>query len=429
MGFTVFRGAGNGDLMILGWSGTGITLRVSPTTRRPSVGFLDSQTTAQLTSPAGAPGIPYAYSVAYPGPPGIIPAQHFRVSPASLATIHENYYQHTPSTGSWCTIGGSVLPDGAFDFGCLYFPFRLPATQTQYLSAGPRMAWQTHYGPSLSSLTGGQGDRIWTPRAGQQKTDNWNAYPLHPQPDVQPLHGSLGAEFPAYPAAFRAGNMLTVHTAPFSDNYPGHLGTGFSTGNGAKISGSYAIYQNGTQIAHGSPIDGIEPVRLSAKPSAITFALTASRQGRLFPFSSQTTTTWTWRSAPQHTATVPKTWACGLTQTGYQRHCAVQPMMTLDYHVAGLALNGTTTAGPQTINLSAGHLELAAATRVTGAKAEVSFNGGHTYQAARVTTEGCGHFRVSFTAPAGAGVTLRVSAIDAAGGSISETILGAYQTA
>ncbi len=425
---TVFRGAGNGALFISSWSGSGITLWVNPTTSKPSVGFLQTQTAAQLTSAPSVPGTPYAYNLAYPGPPGIIPAQHFQVSPGSLATVRENYYQDVPSTGSWCTIGGLVLADGAFDFSCQYFPFRFPGTQTQYLSAGPNLIWQTTYAPSRTSLTGGQTDRVWNPRPGQQVTETWNAYPLHPQPDVQPLHGRLAAEFPAFPAASRAGNTLTLHSTPFSDNYPGHLGTGFSAGNGAAISGSYAIRQNGTLIAHGSPIHGIPSVRLSAKRSVITFTLTASRQGPLFPLSPQSTTTWTWRSAPQPAATLPSSWACGLTRTGYQRHCAVQPMLTLGYQVTGLALNGTTPPGPQTISLTVGHLQLAPATQITSARAEVSFNDGHTFQAATVTPQGRGRFRLCFTAPARADVTLRVNATDTAGDSVTETILRAYGT-
>jgi hypothetical protein len=79
----VWRGAGNGDLVGHGWSGSGISLWVNPTTSKPTVGWLQTQTAAQLTSPPGASGTPYAYNLDYLGPRGIIPAQHFDVSPAS----------------------------------------------------------------------------------------------------------------------------------------------------------------------------------------------------------------------------------------------------------------------------------------------------------------------------------------------------------
>jgi hypothetical protein len=427
--FTLFRGAANGDLFISNWVRFGGTsLWVSPTTSKPTVGTLDSDTAAQFTSPSGNSGAPYSYNLAHPGLSGLIPVQHFDVSQASLATVVENYHQDVARTGSWCTMGGNVMPDGAFDFSCRFFRFRLPATQIQYLSTGPTAVWQTSYGETPAVTAGGQIDVFRSFRPGQRVTQDWNAYPLHPQPDVQTLHGSLGMRFPGVPAAFRAGNMLTLSPAPFSDNYPGHFGTGFTGGKGVKVTGSYAVYQNGTQIAHGDPRHQIPPVRLSARPSVIKFTLTASRQGPLFRFSPQTTTTWTWHSAPQPTATVPHTWSCGFTKTGPSQDCAVQPMMTLNYQVAGLAPNGTTAAGPQTVNLTVSHLPLAKATAITGASAQVSVNDGHTFRAATVTPLGGGRFRIGFTAPARASVTLRVSATDAAGGSVTETILRGYGT-
>jgi hypothetical protein len=52
----------------------------------------------------------------------------------------------------------------------------------------------------------------------------------------------------------------------------------------------------------------------------------------------------------------------------------------------------------------------------------VSFDGGTTWRRASVTGTGPGRFVATFTAPAGSLVTLRASARDAAGGSVTETI-------
>jgi hypothetical protein len=57
----------------------------------------------------------------------------------------------------------------------------------------------------------------------------------------------------------------------------------------------------------------------------------------------------------------------------------------------------------------------------------VSFDGGRTWHPVTVTGHD-GSYTATFTAPAGATVSLRTSASDAAGGSISETITDAYQT-
>jgi len=58
----------------------------------------------------------------------------------------------------------------------------------------------------------------------------------------------------------------------------------------------------------------------------------------------------------------------------------------------------------------------------------VSFDGGRTWRPAQVRATGHGRFRAVFTAPRSAGVTLRVTAADSAGNSLSETITRAYQT-
>jgi len=58
----------------------------------------------------------------------------------------------------------------------------------------------------------------------------------------------------------------------------------------------------------------------------------------------------------------------------------------------------------------------------------VSFDGGTTWHRAKVTGTG-GSYTATFTAPAGAKVTLRAKAADAAGGSVAESITSAYQIA
>ena len=72
------------------------------------------------------------------------------------------------------------------------------------------------------------------------------------------------------------------------------------------------------------------------------------------------------------------------------------------------------------------HLQLARAANVTGATVPVSSDGGKTWRAARMTGRAGGYAAV-FRARPGARVTLRTSALDAAGGSVTETITRAYQ--
>jgi hypothetical protein len=426
--FEVIRGGLHGTAGSASWLNIGLTVWVSPTERKPTVGTLRSFTSGQLTSPANAAGASYAYDLDYAGPDGTIPAQHYVVRPASLATITERYYQDVRTTGTWDELGGVPLQLEGLIFA-LDLPLQLPGTQTQYLTPGLWTNSYTEFNPVNSFPWGGQGDDSFLTRsAGQHQIVEWNRYPLHPQPDVSP-GGPGGRLSPLIPSAARSGNTLRLLITPFSDNQPGHLGAGFSAGPGATTSGSYQIDQNGVQIARGNPAKGISAVRLSPRPSLITFTLNAARTGR-FPLSTSSQTVWTWRSVRQPVARLPQDWYCSYSVTRQQielrRQCAVQPMMTLSYQVQGLTLNGSVPPGDQVIDLSAGHIQLAKASAITGATAEVSYNDGQTWRDATVTATGGGNFRIAFPAPGGVDVTLRVTATDSAGGSIKETILRAY---
>jgi hypothetical protein len=407
---------------------SGISLFVSPTTAKPTVGGLRTYTSATLTNPPKAKGTPYFYNLDFQGPDGIIPAQHYVVTPAELATVNEVFYQDVTSVGGWNAFGGFAgqLAGGLF---AEVLPFSLPAEQVQYFSAGPGIAWQFDYVANENSFAFCPCDAWRTLPAGGQLTEDWNAYPLHPQPDVQLLTGTLAAEAPQYPSAFRVGNVLNLDETPFSDNYLGHTGAGFYGPFGGVMVDSYDVYQNGKRIAHGNPAtNGVPPVTVSSKPSAIRFVLNAGTWGSQYPLSPASSTVWTWTTRADPAARVPDSWYCEYNPiNGNVGHrCAIQPLLTLDYQVQGLSLTGHTAPGPQTVDVSVSHVQLAAASAITGLSAAYSLNDGQSFQPAAVTAAGGGLFQVGFSAPAGTDVTLRVSATDAAGGTITETIVRAY---
>lgn len=421
--FAILRGEGSGGPFGFSQGVSGLSLWVNPTTRKPTVGTLSTFTMITKLSPAGAsPG--YAYNLDFPGPDGTIPAQHFTVPAASLATVTENYYDDVATKqGGWVAFGGTrrQLQGGEL---LLILPLAMPQAQTQYFTAGPQMQWANESFTALNSVFDATSDVFRSYPRGATQSQDWNRYPLHPAEGTQPP-GTSSASLVLVSAA-REGNTLLLSPVPFSDNQPGHLSEGFFNGS-AKVTGSFAVDQNGTQIAHGDPRNGIPGIRLSARPSAIRLVLSASRSARPFRLSPASRTVWSWRSVRDTSARVPGTWFCSFTRTfTLDRRCAVQPLMTLDYLVQGESLSGLTAPGPQVIALTVGHLQLGASPAIRGATAQVSFGNGKTWQQATVTAQGGGQFQVGFPAPAGATVTLRVSATDAAGGSITETITRAY---
>jgi hypothetical protein len=396
---------------------------VSPMTDKPRVGTLQAYAAAALGSPSTVKGTPYDYNLVYADAPGVIPAQHYQAQASSLAAVTERYYQDvTPATG---------FLEAAADFqdqGTGWFwPVTVPGTQVQYFSTASNLAWLGEYWyyvgsfTSSSPQTSSQADLNYRVLSAGSQVVDWNEYPLHPQPFFS--YGGFPAdEFPLVPSAIRTGNTLSVNVSPFSDNQPGHVGDWPNSGS------TYQIEQNGTVISHGSANDGIPSVTLSAKPSVVGVTFGLNRTGPSFRLSTSTQTTWTWKSAPDPSATVPPSWGCTITLFSQpSRQCAVQPMMTLDYHIRGLGLNGAAPAGAQQITLNAGHIQLATATKITAATAQVSCNAGKTWAKATVKSAGSGNFTITYSEKSGCLVTTKVTATDSNGGSVSETIDNAYQ--
>jgi hypothetical protein len=422
-------------------AGPNVSLWVNPVSRRPSYGTLRVFTSAQLTSPPGQ-AIPYAYTLNFASPAGTIAAQHFTVGRSSLATVSERYLQDVNSVGGWQTEGGTPYQLNTSVIESLDLPQRLPARQVQYISAGPAMLWRTSYSEyrtvAAGQAPGGQTSAARLLHAGQRLTRTWGALPLHPAPNVVfPHTGALLVRS----SATRAGNELSLDVTPFSDNQLGHTGAGLIDEFPGKIndvSGSYALYQNGTKIAGGDAVratGGFGDVQVSAalaaRPSLIKFVLSASRASAHYHLSATSRDVWTWHSRPEPGATIPAPWVCNFASgaPATDRRCAVQPMMTFRYHVAGLGPDGATTPARQAITLTAGHIQLAPRTPVTRASVHVSFDGGKTWTQAQVRPLGGGRFGVTFTAPASAQVSLRSTARDSAGNGLTETILDGYKTA
>jgi hypothetical protein len=432
---TFRRTAANGDVIAFGVDTVPFNppLWTNRTTRPVTVGTLRTITTGYLTSPAGA-SRPYQYDLAFAGPSGVIGPQRYVVRQASLATVHASFFQDGASTGGWAAIRFFAFELSKITI--LYadvFPFQLPRSLTEYFSAGRSLFWSNRYWQSYANFDGGQADGTRTFVPGEVTAQNWNAYPLHPSPNVS-VPGSASASV-TLPSASRAGDTLWLDVTPFGDNTPGHTGDGFFRspfGISGRFTGRYELDQNGKPIASGDAVraTGGQPdlllhARLSRAPATIRFRLSATRTGSIYRLSTASQTVWTWRSARHRGARVPAGWICpNLTFS-----CSVEPMMTLLYQVRGLAVNGSAPAGRQLIQVSAGHLQLAKAARVTGATAQVSVDDGRTWRPATVTPAGGGRFDVAFTAPPRAFVTLRVHAADAAGGQITETITRGYRTA
>ncbi|HET7016472.1 MAG TPA: S8 family serine peptidase [Streptosporangiaceae bacterium] len=425
--FDLLRTGGSGPAADDSFEGVGLRLWVNTTKVRPTVGKLSEFLDQQLVSPAKTRGTAYEYDIAKAILTGLIPPQHFTVRPASLATVNARYIQDVTSSGSLFRVG--TFPQQEHELiGALLNPFTMPHHQIEYMTGDPSVQWLSGTGQIYGFSFGGELDAGRTFHAGEVTDENWNAYPLSPQPEVN-LAGTANFSN-VQPSADRSGNTLILDVSPYGDSQPGHDGPDFA-------GGSYRISENDKQIAHRrlgrNFLDSgvTAQARLSGRPSVVKVALNVSRPLKSYPLSPTVHAVWTWRSARQPHAVLPKGWTCrlsgfiGVPDAG--RHCAVQPMIMLHYVVAKLGLNGRTGPGRQQIAISASQLPLARVSAITSLAVQVSFDGGKTWRPARLSRTGNASYRATFNASAGSYVTLRARATDAAGGSVTEILKRAYQ--
>ncbi len=402
--FVIFRRPRTGPLQSFGfanfrWLGGNAPIWVSPTgkaSKRPSIGSMATVVDQRLAGPARA--APYEYDLAYQNLTGRIPSQRYVVRAASLAVIKARYYLARHG-GFLSRVSNFPIQQGSLAFS--YDPANVPGTRTIYSSAGPDLIWITSLYTAAGRYPGTliQTDPARIYRSGQQVTENWNAYPLHPTPNVDVI-GS-GGEFGTLPSASRSGNTLSLDFTPFGDNTPGHVGAGFSNQSGtSKTTGTYEVDQNGKKISAGDAMaaaGGAPDLRLnvplSPARSTIKFSLTAALGGRNSAGtpSDQSQTTWTWVSTHESGHHLPVGWFC----PDLEPSCRAEPLLTLGYSIPDLSAHGLTRPGRQLINLTVGHLQLVKAAKITRATVQVSIDDGRTWHSAKAKATGAGRFRAA----------------------------------
>lgn len=109
--------------------------------------------------------------------------------------------------------------------------------------------------------------------------------------------------------------------------------------------------------------------------------------------------------------------------------CQILPVLTVSYRLAGLSTMNTSTQPVQTLALDIGHEhfgQFGPHVAVTHAQVSVSTDGGTTWNDAP-TVGADGHYVASWHNPvAGTSITLRVTANDAVGGTIAQTVTNPY---
>ncbi|MDT7845665.1 S8 family serine peptidase [Streptomyces justiciae] len=256
----------------------------------------------------------------------------------------------------------------------------------------------------------GMRDLPHTYRPGQRGTERWFSGPVRPSIPV-------GAPWPSV----RHGDTLSVHIPEFTDSAPDHwsfaevadFGGGIGARDGQEPVSDTAeavLYRDGEQVfssQHGMWGD----VEVPGGAADYRLDLRTSRTSDDWRFGTGTRTSWTFSSATETEETE-------------------LPLLQVDYAVPVDAGNAVGPQRRHTVGIGVRMQDGMAAPRGVSVRLETSYDDGRTWTRARTTRVSTGGFTATVERPSrvhgDAAVTLRVTATDAAGNSVRQTIDRAY---
>ncbi|MBV9853232.1 MAG: S8 family serine peptidase [Streptosporangiaceae bacterium] len=375
-------------------------------------------TAFRLISPAST--APYVYDLYHSLGGRVPPSLTYTVTPAqqaTLARVSERFYALNGNTapmeenryGLTATgflaiqnnvqvAGGQTLTGGS--------------ARTDYLSTEAGIGWNQEVSPPFT-LNGQNDLGVWTIEVpgfehyapGSRRTADWARQPFRPGPYSAT---GLSLSYCAPQPTTRSRGDIHVELVDLQDLPDGYDCLGGPNGVIpwlAATSRTMRLYRDG-RLAGSA---GSSVADFTVPAAAASYRLTyADNTSAALPVSTQTTTTWTFRSAAP----------AGLAPVRI-------PLLVVNYDLP-LGLDNRPDGG--TAVLSVTRIAGTPPARVTGLKAWTSTDNGKSWQLAAVHPLGGG--RYSFTPPhaaPGQAVSLRVRAADTGGSGIDQTIMTAYR--
>ncbi|MFC3572674.1 S8 family serine peptidase [Streptomyces yaanensis] len=364
-------------------------------------------TTVTIT---GTPRSPYLYDVMQVSSQRIPQQVVYTVSERNSAVVRSEYADN--GGNGWAAeqrFGWRPYQNTAW----LQYTRSVPTgfERTEYVSSGDT-TWQhlvhhtTAYDVDLP-LSLGMRDTPRTYRAGQRTNETWQGAVVRPSIP-------RGTTTPSV----RHGNVLELRIPEFTDSAAGHWSR-LLAGGGGGISGlsaaqpgdsaSAVLYRNGTKAAEA---DGAwTDFEVPAGAADYRLDLTTSRVSNVWKYGIATDTSWTFRSTTTTKATA-------------------LPLLQLDYDVPVDAHNAVGAGRAHSIGLTVRAQDGLSTPRGVRVQVEASYDDGRSWTGARVSDRGHNAFRAVLKKPSrvhgDAYVTLRVTARDAAGNTVRQTVKRAY---
>jgi hypothetical protein len=373
---------------------------------------------------------------------GSIPASlNYTVPGADLTTVHERVYD---SASGACS--GQPVPQV---FPYIYWPwgdiaadgfgmYATPGVRTDYwYTSDPRLdRWQEAFNADDCTRRFGA---IQMLQPGGQISDTWNQAPLVPSPTApldwiqSPIvtNWQTSLTMAALCGACRQGDIGAWFNSTLGDSDPSHYtwdNEGF--GNPDALSSSLQFWRNGTlaDVVDSQANNFLLSYDLQLLPRPAVYRLEVTTPAPDDP-AGYTETDWTFRSSPDDPAArLPRGELCAPDTAAA---CSFLPLLFPVYNLP-LNLSDQATAGaPFTIRFTVSHqLGESPPSGVTATVSE-SFDDGKTWTAPQAATgTGGGQFSATIAQPALSATSgfasLRVTARDAAGDSVTQTIVRAY---
>ena len=356
---------------------------------------------------------------------GAIPSD---LSPAvtadQLATIDARYHSPVPGRSELEAREG-FMPWQAVQVQAAN-GFAAPLARTEYVLPVPGMSWLQQVVTEPVDFFGFTNDILRTYTAGEHTSADWTAQPTAPGVEQET---SAAQSCPAC----RSGDTLDLQLWGYQDS-SGHdmLPDPTATEN-------LSLYQDGTQV--GQAAAGFTSFPLSPNPASYRLVYDTARQQTWWPSTTNTHTEWTFHSSERAPDPLPPGWICagkggggrGATPDGAPAGCSFEPLLFALY-ATGAGVDDVVPAGsPATVDVTLSHQIGAAATPVTSFTAQVSYDDGATWTPVSATSLSDGRYRLSYAQPALDATTgfasLHITAADAAGDGIDQTITRAYPLA
>ncbi|WP_370385200.1 hypothetical protein [Catenulispora sp. GAS73] len=200
-----------------------------------------------------------------------------------------------------------------------------------------------------------------------------------------------------------------------------------------------AYYWNGTPIVSNPPVPPSLGLVLGAAPAGpatvrVVVDIDRTEAGATQSTKTHTDVSFRYMGKADPAATLPAGITCLAAEAAAavgnpSGPCQILPVLTITYRLAGLSATNTSQSRVQVLGLDIGHESFGGRgprAAVTSAQASLSTDGGATWH--DVPTLGAfGHYVALWPNPAaGTSLTLRVTAKDAVGGTIEQTVTNPY---